>query len=134
MLKNLYEGLNVKNVYEGLNACFEVYLSKEYFCKMYPTCVSSKICEFIYIFHVSKILNPLLSSKAEKFSIRKLKFYIDPGYAIRIVISGQGDAGEPGFSDVWLCMCDTDLCNSASKQTIAAIFTCAFVVLALAIL
>ena len=25
----------------------EVYLSKEYFCKMYPTCVSSKLCEFI---------------------------------------------------------------------------------------
>ena len=79
-------------------------------------------------------MDPLLSSKAEKFSIRKLKFYIDPGYAIRIVISGQGDAGGPGFSDVWLCMCDTDLCNSASKQTISAIFTCAFVVLALAIL
>ena len=25
----------------------KVYLSKEYFCEMYPTCVSSKLCEFI---------------------------------------------------------------------------------------
>ena len=37
----------LENVYEGLNARSEVYLSKEYFCKMYPTCVSSKLCEFI---------------------------------------------------------------------------------------
>ena len=37
----------LKNVYEGLNARPKVYLSKEYFCKMYPTCVSSKLCEFI---------------------------------------------------------------------------------------
>ena len=47
-VKNVYEGLNVKNVYEGLNARSEVYLSKEYFCKMSgPTCMSSKLCEFI---------------------------------------------------------------------------------------
>ena len=26
-----------------------LYLSKEYFCKMYPSCVSSKLCEFIFI-------------------------------------------------------------------------------------
>ena len=25
----------------------KVYLSKKYFCEMYPTCVSSKLCEFI---------------------------------------------------------------------------------------
>ena len=37
----------LKNVYEGLNDRSEVYLSKEYFCKMYPACVSSKLCEFI---------------------------------------------------------------------------------------
>ena len=37
----------LKNVYEGLNATPKVYLLKEYFCKMYPTCVSSKLCEFI---------------------------------------------------------------------------------------
>ena len=37
----------LKNVYEGLNARSKVYLSKVYFCKMYPTCVSSKLCEFI---------------------------------------------------------------------------------------
>ena len=37
----------LKSAYEGLNARPKVYLSKEYFCKMYPTCVSSKLCEFI---------------------------------------------------------------------------------------
>ena len=37
----------LENVYEGLNAGPKVYLSKEYFCEMYPTCVSSKLCEFI---------------------------------------------------------------------------------------
>ena len=41
MLQNVYEGLIVKNVYGGLNARSQVYLSKEYFCKMYPTCVPS---------------------------------------------------------------------------------------------
>ena len=35
----------LENVYEGLNARSEVYLSKEYFCEMYPTCVSSKLCD-----------------------------------------------------------------------------------------
>ena len=47
-VKNVDEGLNVKHVYEGLNARSEVYLSKEYFCEMYPTCVSSKLCEFFF--------------------------------------------------------------------------------------
>ena len=37
----------LENIYEGLNARPKVYLSKEYFYKMYPTCVSSKLCEFI---------------------------------------------------------------------------------------
>ena len=37
----------LENVNEGLNARSEMYLSKEYFCKMYPTCVSSRLCEFI---------------------------------------------------------------------------------------
>ena len=40
---------NASGVHEGLNARSEVYLSKEYFCKMYPTCVSSKLCKFILI-------------------------------------------------------------------------------------
>ena len=35
----------LENVY--LKASMQVYLSKEYFCEMYPTCVSSKLCEFI---------------------------------------------------------------------------------------
>ena len=43
----------LKNVYEGLNACSKVYSSKVYFCEMYPSCVSSKLCEFISIFGVS---------------------------------------------------------------------------------
>ena len=38
----------LKNVYGGLNARSKVYLSKVYFCKMYPTCMSSKLCEFIF--------------------------------------------------------------------------------------
>ena len=42
------------NVYEGLNARSEVYLSKECFCKMYPTCVSFKPCEFIYLWSIVK--------------------------------------------------------------------------------
>ena len=37
----------LKNVYEGLNVLSKVYLSKVYFCEMYPTCVSSKLCQFI---------------------------------------------------------------------------------------
>ena len=37
----------LKSAYEGLNARPNVYLLKEYFCEMYPTCVSSKLCEFI---------------------------------------------------------------------------------------
>ena len=37
----------LRSAYEGLNARPKVYLSKEYFCEMYPTCVSSKLCEFI---------------------------------------------------------------------------------------
>ena len=31
-----------------MKARSEVYLSKEYFCKMYPTCVSSMLCKFIF--------------------------------------------------------------------------------------
>ena len=38
----------LENVYEGLNARPKVYLSKEYFCEMYSTCVSSKLCGFIF--------------------------------------------------------------------------------------
>ena len=39
----------LESAYEGLNARPKVYLSKEYFCEMYPTCVSSKLCEFILV-------------------------------------------------------------------------------------
>ena len=37
----------LENIYEGLNARPKVYSSQECFCEMYPTCVSSKLCEFI---------------------------------------------------------------------------------------
>ena len=48
----------LKSAYEGLNARPKVYLSKEYFCEMYPTCVSYKLCEFIlYIRTFGHILN-----------------------------------------------------------------------------
>ena len=57
MLENVYEGFNARKlyeglngqkcIYEGLNARPKVYLWKEYFCEMNPTCVSSKLCEFI---------------------------------------------------------------------------------------
>ena len=43
----------LKNAYEGLNARPKVYLSKEYLCEMYPTCVSSKLCEFIQPVYLS---------------------------------------------------------------------------------
>ena len=49
----------LENVYEGLNARPEVYLSKEYFCEMYPTCVSSKLCKFIF-FNISILQLPPL--------------------------------------------------------------------------
>ena len=39
----------LKDVYEGLNARSEVYLSKEYFYEMYPTCVSSISLKSIFI-------------------------------------------------------------------------------------
>ena len=45
----------LENVYEGLNARSEVYFSKVYFCEMYPTCVSSKLCEFIQDLSCKKI-------------------------------------------------------------------------------
>ena len=67
------------------------------------------------------------------------------GKGIKIVLSGQGDFGDPEFQNVFECTCEGDLCNSAckqttalcnsaSKQTIAAVFTCAFVVFASVIL
>ena len=43
----------LKSAYEGLNARPKVYLSKEYFCEMYPTCVSSKLCEFICFINIT---------------------------------------------------------------------------------
>ena len=37
----------------------KVYLSKVYFCEMYPTCVSSKLCEFI--FHLILVLSYIVT-------------------------------------------------------------------------
>ena len=47
MLENVYEGLNAQKCIWRLKCSTQVYLSKEYFCEIYPTCVSSKLCEFI---------------------------------------------------------------------------------------
>ena len=47
----------LENVYEGFNACSEVHLSKECFCIMYPTCVSS-YCEFIQLMIPLVFLSP----------------------------------------------------------------------------
>ena len=82
MLKNVYEGLNVKNVYEGLNARSEVYLSKVYFCEIYPTCVSSKLCEFI----VSRFM---FEFNTESWN--------EPGRCVECVFSLLG----PALSSVW---------------------------------
>ena len=50
MLENVYEGKNARKcIYEGLNVRPKVYLSKEHFCEMYLTCVSSKLCKFISV-------------------------------------------------------------------------------------
>ena len=73
----MYGGLNASRVYGGINArkCmmaamlfkniymyfYEVYFPKLYFCEVYPTCVSSKLCEFIQSsrFNEGKVLNQL---------------------------------------------------------------------------
>ena len=72
-------------------------------------------------------------------------FDISYEHEIMILLSGQGDFGDPEFINVFECTCEGDLCNSAckqttaicnsaSKQTIAAVFTWAFVVFASVIL
>ena len=58
----------LKNVYEGLNARPKVYLSKEYFCKMYPTCVSSKLWEFIFLLIFIQLKTILYILYCHKFS------------------------------------------------------------------
>ena len=75
----------LKNVYEGLNARPKVYLSNKYFCKMYPPCVSSKLCEFIVskdtvlrwasegdicLMEVSGVEVPLSSSAVDLFPVQ----------------------------------------------------------------
>ena len=51
----------LENVYEGLNARPKVYFSKKYFCEMYPTCVSSKLCEFILLLIKLSICNTVFA-------------------------------------------------------------------------
>ena len=61
----------LKSAYEGLNARPKVYLSEEYFCEMYPTCVSSKLCEFILfkiIFLVFCIFNALVRPNLQRWT------------------------------------------------------------------
>ena len=68
-VKNVYEGLNVKNVYKGLNARSEVYLSNEYFCKMYPTCVSLKLCKFFLLQKVQQVRNLFTESFTSSLTV-----------------------------------------------------------------
>ena len=67
----------LENVYEGLNARPKMYLSKEYFCEMYPTCMSSKLCEFIeeevYHFILKSILFDFLLAPLGALSAPKIK-------------------------------------------------------------
>ena len=52
----------------------KVYLSKVYFCKMYPTCVSSKLCEFILQYvNLNKIILDECSTVVEIDHVRNLK-------------------------------------------------------------
>ena len=60
----------LENVYEGLNARPKVYLSKKYFCEMYPTCVSSKLCEFINLVAMLKLLFIILFHKCRVIQIQ----------------------------------------------------------------
>ena len=54
-------------IYEGLNASSNVYLSKVYFCKKYPTYVSSKLCEFFSSNFVFKLKKTKISNKWTSF-------------------------------------------------------------------
>ena len=54
----------LKNVYEGLNARPKVYLLKEYFCEMYLTCVSSKLCKFIFV-AIYALFPPIFGGKKQ---------------------------------------------------------------------
>ena len=38
----------LQNVHEDLNAGYKGVFIQSVFCEMYPTCVSSKLCEFIF--------------------------------------------------------------------------------------
>ena len=65
----------IKSAYEGLNARPKVYLSKEYFCEMYPTWVSSKLCEFIiivdFIFSLSCYSGGVTLAPPQKIQLQK---------------------------------------------------------------
>ena len=78
MLENVYAGLNAEKLckkacskmcIEGLNARSKVYLAKVYFYKMYPTCVSSKLCEFILFLGMTLKLK---TNTGRRFTILKL--------------------------------------------------------------
>ena len=72
----------LENVYEGLNARPKAYLSKEYFCEMCPTCVSSKLCEFI-----------LSCFQAKQFSEQKIREQNIFGFVKgKVKPKGEGEA------------------------------------------
>ena len=66
------KALMLKNVYEGLNARSEVYV--------YPTCVSSKLCEFIYSPTKGQVQNveSLLLPNQHILSYHSYQFTISP--------------------------------------------------------
>ena len=70
----------LENLYEGLNARPKVYLSKGYFCEMYPTCVSSKPCEFILLvkFGQTVLLQELTFSNSSN-----CKYSVDMKFSFR---------------------------------------------------
>ena len=64
----------LKNVYEGLNARPKVYLSKEYFREMYPTCVSS-IALRVYSFGISVLRHVIFQVfLADKVFVTQMTF------------------------------------------------------------
>ena len=88
----------LENVCEGLNAPSNAYFPKVYLCKMYPTCVSSKLCEFIFLIHLEDLSNgiplpPLVPSSALCL------------ISISIVFDQHHDQGQRVFVKFWSPLC-----------------------------
>ena len=93
----------LENVYEGLNAQPKVYLSKDYFCEMYPTCVSSKLCEFIYCEtilcnHTCASDNQTLFESASSVFVSRVKVSMRPSKAAISTALGESPSWASGSS------------------------------------